>query len=68
MDVGSQTMGILQSFDKDSDGRGIICEVASLSLCFKLVDICFKGFPFLLLHLHEVWGIGMDIGIAKFEL
>ena len=40
--MGSQTMGILQSFDKDSDGSGIICKVASLSLCLKPVDICCK--------------------------
>ena len=38
-------MGILQSFDKDSDGSGIICEVALLSLCFKLVDHMLQGIP-----------------------
>ena len=59
-------MGILQSFDKDSDGSGIICKVASLSLSFKLMDVCCKGFLFSLLDLHEVQGIGMDISIAKF--
>ena len=54
IDVGSQTMGILQSFDEDSDGSGIICKVTSLSLSFKLMDVCCRGFLFLLLDLHEV--------------
>ena len=53
IDAGSQAMGILQSFDEDSDGSGIICKVASLSLCFKLMDVCCKGFLFSLLDLHE---------------
>ena len=53
IDVGSQAMGILQSFDEDSDGSSILCKVASLSLCFKLMDVCCKGFLFSLLDLHE---------------
>ena len=60
-------MGILQSLAKDPDGSGIIYEVASFGFCFKLVNVCCKGFLFSLLDLHEVWGIGMDISIAKFE-
>ena len=60
-------MGILQSFDKDSDSGSIICEVASLSLCFKPVDICCKGFLFPLLDLNEIQGVGMNISIAKLE-
>ena len=67
MDACTQTIGILQSFDKDSDGGSIICEVASLSLCLKPVDVCCKGFLFLLLDIHETQGISMDISIAKFE-
>ena len=59
--------GIPQSFDKDPDGSGIICEVASVSLCFKPVDVCCKGFLFPQLDLHERLGVGMDISIAKFE-
>ena len=66
IDVGSQTMGILQSFDEDSEGGGIICKVTSLSLCFKLVDIHCKGFLFSLLNLDEVQGISMNISTAKF--
>ena len=54
IDVGSQTMGILQSFDEDSDSSSIICKVSSLSLCFKWMDVSCKGFLFLLLDLHEV--------------
>ena len=53
IDVGSQAMGILQSFDEDSGGSGIICKVASLSLCFKLMDVSCKRFLFVLLDLHE---------------
>ena len=66
IDAHGQTMGILQSFDTDSDGSGIICEVAPPSLCLKLVDICCKGFLFPLLTLSETHGIRMDISIAKF--
>ena len=66
IDVGSQTMGILQSFNEDSDGSSIICKVSSLSLCFKLMDIHSKGFLFSLLDLHEVQDVSMDISIAKF--
>ena len=53
IEVGSKTMGILQSFYEDSDGSGIICKVASLSLHFKLMDVCCKGFLFSLLDLHK---------------
>ena len=53
IDAGSQTMGILKSFDKDPDGNGIIHEVASLGFCFKLVNVCCKRFLFPLLDLHE---------------
>ena len=67
IDVGGQTVGILQSFDEDSDGSSIIHEVTSLNLCFKLMDICSKGFLFSLLDLHEAWCVGMDVSIAKFE-
>ena len=52
--VGSQIMGILQSFDEDSDGSSIICKVASLSLFFKLMDVCCKGFLVSLLDHNEV--------------
>ena len=54
IDVGSQAMRILQSFDEDSVGGSIIPEVASLIFCFELVNICCKGFLFSLLDLHEV--------------
>ena len=54
IDVGSQAMNILQSFDEDSDGGSIILKVASLSFCFELVDVCCKGFLFSLLNLHQV--------------
>ena len=60
-------MGILQPFDKDSDGGSIICEVASLSLCLKPADVCCKGLLFLLLDINETRGIGMDISITKCE-
>ena len=39
----------------------------SLSLYFKPVDVCGKGFLFLLLDLHDTPGIGMDVSIAKFD-
>ena len=68
INVGSQAMGIHQSFDEDSDDGGIICKVASHSFCFKPVDVCCKGFLFALLNLHEAQGISMDISIIKFEL
>ena len=42
-----------QSLDEDSYGGSIICKVASVSLCFKLVDVCGKGFFFSLLYLHK---------------
>ena len=35
IDVGSQAMVILQSFDEDSGGGSIICKSASLSFCFE---------------------------------
>ena len=53
IDAHSHNLGIVQSFDKDSDGSGIIYKVASLSLCFKSMDICCKGFLFSLLVLHD---------------
>ena len=43
IDVGCQTMDILQTFDEDSDGGCIICEVASPSFHLELVDVCCKG-------------------------
>ena len=66
IDAVSQTMGILQSFDEDSDGGCIIHKVASLSFCLELVAIHCKGFLFLLLDFHEAQGISMNINIAKF--
>ena len=38
----SQAMGILQSINEDPDGGSIIHKIASLSLCFALVDVCTK--------------------------
>ena len=66
IDVCSQTIDILQFFDKDSDGSSIICEVAPPSPYLKPVDVCCNGLLFLLLDLHEMQGIGMDVSIAKF--
>ena len=54
IDVGGQTMGILQPFDEDLDGGCIICEVASLSFHLEPVDACCKRFLFSLLDFHEV--------------
>ena len=53
VDVSSQAMNILQSFDEDSDGGSIIHTIASLSFCFEVVDVCNKGFLLSLLNLHE---------------
>ena len=39
-------MGILQSFNKDSDGGSIIGEVATLSLCFESCGCMPQGIPF----------------------
>ena len=67
IDACCQTMGIFQYFDKNPNSHSIICKVACLRLCFEAVDVCCKGFFFLLLDIHEIWGIGLDISIAKFE-
>ena len=40
---------------------------ASLSFCLELMDIHCEGLLFSLLDLHEVWGISVDIGIAKLQ-
>ena len=66
IDVGSKTMGILQSFDEDSNGCHIIHKVASLSFHLELVDVHYKGFLFLLLDFHEARGVSMNISITKF--
>ena len=50
IDVCCQTMEIFQYFDKNPNSGSIICEVASLCLCFKPVDACgcmLQGIPFL---------------------
>ena len=65
IDASSQTKGILQTFDEDPDGGCIIHKVASLSFHLESVDVCCKGFLFLLLDFHEAWGVSMNISIAK---
>ena len=67
IDLHCQTMDIFQSFDENPNSGDIICEVASLCLCFEPMDVCCKGFLFPLLDIHETQGIGMDIYITKLE-
>ena len=43
----------LQSFNKNPNSGSIICEVASPCFGFEPVNICCKGFLFLLLNIHE---------------
>ena len=54
-------MGILQTLDEYPDCSHIICEVTSFSCCLESVHICCEGLFFLLLDLHELWGVCVDI-------
>ena len=67
IDVGGQTMGILQIFKEYPDGGCIFCKAASLSFCLELVDVCCNGFLFSLLDLHEAWDVSMNISTAKLQ-
>ena len=49
IDVSSQTVGILQTFDEYPNGGCIICKVGSHSFHLELVHVCCKGFLYLLL-------------------
>ena len=59
-------MCIPEILNKDADGGSAAVEITPLAFCFKAVYIGCQIFIVPLLNLHEMWHVGIYVGIAEF--